>query len=406
VRGPGGIQRVLIGIAVSTSERTPVEAMRTATRAELEAVTADWAGRWRLIDGHSLHGDAGGVLGVFTTIGISGALWASSSVALTIRASGREATVVSRDLKHGTYAKHFGWYPLPGSRFEGVRSILPGEVFDLVSGERSYRTRISAEARQNVDDLIGGLAEYLVGVIRKVSFGAPRVWLPLTAGYDSRLLLAACNRAGIEVTTVTQRKTNMETADANLPPKLASISGYEHQWIPVAEEDPQLLRSYDAHTGGHINDIDRSYFARSQLQWAGPEDVILRGGVFEVGRCHYWRHLDAKIPSLEQIAQTMDGENDPGMLTSIAEWLKHCHDHPLPGIDWRDRFYLEQRVGGWLSAVEQSLDLVPGTRFYAANSAIFYCRVLSLPASLRAESWHHLEIIRCLSPELLQFPFN
>src|SRR5205085_2877275 len=57
------------------------------------------------------------------------------------------------------------------------------------------------------------------------------LWLPLTAGYDSRLLLAAARAAEVDVTTFTFENPRMSRADRDLPPALARIPNVEHRLI-------------------------------------------------------------------------------------------------------------------------------------------------------------------------------
>jgi len=402
-RAPRGALRVLLGSVVSTSGRSPRAALEECDAADLRRESRSWAGRFVLVDGASLSGDAGGLLGVYTRVA-DGEIRVSSSAALLLLGGGGgggEPSVASRDLAH---RDSINWYPLPGSRYRGIGRLYPGESIDLSTGARSFEAALEPEpgSPSAIDDLI----DHLLAVIRGIAAAAPRVWLPLTAGYDSRLLLAACRGAGIPVVTITQKKPQMAAPDAVIPPELARIAGLEHRFVEVGPEIPGRLELYDLHTARQVHDIDRSYFARDQLGWAGPEDVILRGGGFEVGRCYYWKRLpESELPP-EGIAAALGSECDAAMLASLSQWRDHCRRHPMPSVDWRDRFYLEQRVGGWLSAVEQSLDLLPGIRFHAANSARFYSTVLSVPAEQRRMSLHHVEIIRRLSPELLRLPFN
>jgi hypothetical protein len=90
----------------------------------------------------------------------------------------------------------------------------------------------------------------------------------------------------------------------------------------------------------------------------------------------------------------------------IAEWLDWIARTPPPGMDWLDRFFIEQDTGGWVSAVEQALDLTPHERVYIANSHRYVTAAMGLPQDLRRSSRHHVDLIRRMAPDLLQFPFN
>jgi hypothetical protein len=90
-------------------------------------------------------------------------------------------------------------------------------------------------------------------------------------------------------------------------------------------------------------------------------------------------------------------------LSQWIQWMSQTADHWL---DWRDRFFIEQIAAGWLSAIEQSLDLTACERFYPANARDTISILLSIPADKRFVFSHHTDIINLLAPELLKYPFN
>jgi hypothetical protein len=90
----------------------------------------------------------------------------------------------------------------------------------------------------------------------------------------------------------------------------------------------------------------------------------------------------------------------------LAEWLAWAETYPQESLDWRDRFFLEQRQAGWLSAKEQVYDLNSLERFPLLNSAKIYSLLLSIPESQRLGSLVQIELLKQLAPELLKYPFN
>jgi hypothetical protein len=93
-------------------------------------------------------------------------------------------------------------------------------------------------------------------------------------------------------------------------------------------------------------------------------------------------------------------------LAGIAEWVDWAASTPCPGLDWRDRFFLEQRTAGQASGIEQALDLTAYERIYIANCHLYLTTALMLPEETRRNSRHHIDLIGRMAPELLRFPFN
>jgi hypothetical protein len=133
--------------------------------------------------------------------------------------------------------------------------------------------------------------------------------------------------------------------------------------------------------------------------------------VFEIGRCFYHRKFPHPVDDLfVAIANRFHfGEfhaSSFAHLSGIAEWIDWISRTPVPGLDWRDRLYLEQRIGGWVSSIEQALDLTPYERAYIANSHAYMTTALSLPEDTRRSAGHHIALIHRMAPDLLDFPFN
>ena len=120
-----------------------------------------------------------------------------------------------------------------------------------------------------------------------------------------------------------------------------------------------------------------------------PNDALSLGGnVWEVGRCYYHEKFAPELPP------------------DSSEWSAWLRATPSELLDWRDRFYVEQRLAGWLSSIEQGIDLTGRERLHVANCADLFSLLLSLPEPTRRSGRHQLELVRMLAPELARFPVN
>lgn len=147
---------------------------------------------------------------------------------------------------------------------------------------------------------------------------------------------------------------------------------------------------------------------------AGPGATVLRGGVFELGRAHYWDRFppSAGDDPAQLVRSVLAGfRMDPpppdsaARTRGLARWATWQSAHPEP-LDWRDRFYWEQRVGSWLASIEQGLDITELESLAVANSSRCIDALLSLPAELRTSGGPHRELIQRMAPQLLSLPVN
>lgn len=94
------------------------------------------------------------------------------------------------------------------------------------------------------------------------------------------------------------------------------------------------------------------------------------------------------------------------VLAAIGEGLKWVALMSQTSLDWRDRYYIEQRLAGWQSSKEQVYDLRAQERFPVINCARNYALMLSLPEVWRSEGRYQAELIRRTIPALLKDVIN
>ena len=414
-----GVTWRLLGLALQSNPDAPepLEQLAGNEQSALLDTYGSWSGRWILISDSEIHLDAGGLIGCFyRTIqrGSTTELWASSSPALIVAIPGRER------IRHVGAKIHYGkgmdWYPLPRSGFAGVNKLLPTQVLSL-AGTRDGRVLprsplLDAEKPKTHEETLDALQRSLVTSLSRLRAGDEAIWLPLTAGLDSRLILAAARQADLPLTTFTQDYPLMESADLQLPPLLARELGYEHRQLRPGRFSRSRKALFDAHTAGHCVDGDRRFFAHGQWEMIPAPALILRGGVFELGRCYFHRKFpEPAAPDLVELlaARFHFDEFHPKSFAhhaGIAEWVEWTTTTTQPGLDWRDRLYLEQRIAGWVSSIEQALDLTSYERAYIANCHEYMSTVLTLPEAARRTGQHHVDLIARMAPQLLRFPFN
>jgi len=192
-----------------------------------------------------------------------------------------------------------------------------------------------------------------------------------------------------------------------LPRKLSSAVGLEYKWVGPRRFDEKKAALFDAHTLRNVVDVQRHFFARGQWEFAQAGDLIVGGLCFEIGRCYFWEKLgDDPAPTAEGIARGYQEDPDSSLTSAMAEWIEWADQTPHPELDWRDRFYIEQRLGGWQSAREQSMDIIPVDLLHPMNSSHAHALSLSVPVEKRAKGQHQIDLVRRMAPQLLEYPLN
>lgn len=367
-----------------------------------------WGGRWVLITDGELRLDSGGLLSCFMRTTPTGQ-WTSSSLEI-LRTL--EPELPGHDDRLTRNWRVMDWYPPPHAAIGGVSRLMVSQALALSTGAVRRVELPSPGVDVDPDAAIERVSSRLIQAVRGASElarqGGGRVWIGLTGGRDSRVVLAAAAAAGIEAMTYTFIRPETVQGDRDLPSKLAATVGYDNVHIPLEVVDPVRAAEFDEHTCG-------GYAGGPQLQyttggWAQVEDtaVALEGSGLELFRCFYFERLPRDFGTTPAgAAEAMLSKFPsprPDAIHAWAEWA--FPGGRSEGMDWRDRIYLEQRIGGWLSAGLQGFDISGRRMVHIANDRSVISDMLSFPVPQRTDSVHTAALVRHMAPDLAAFPYN
>lgn len=406
-----GVCWILLGRAVESLEEKPDPLVQIAQSqsADIPELYSSWAGRWALIGRSQLHMDASGLLGCFYGVACDRQTWVSSSPALLASILAPN-TLLAEDSRKLRYEVGISWFTPPRSRFDGMYRLLPSQLLELESGKilpRPLMPPIDLDC--DYDKTLELVQRSLVTTMQRLPKKLGKPWLGLTAGYDSRLMLAIAYYANIEVMPFTRISTRMALGDRLLPPKLSRECGYEHIFLRKNKGNPERQELVFGHTVGHVSDGDAQPFVqgvRDDLQGIsfGGHGFAIASGFSKLRLLP--NTFDKPERVAQQIAQLFGEPIDSTATAGLREWLEWTLENPQENLDWRDRFFIEQRQAGWLSSKEQLYDLVNLERFPILNAARNYSLLLGLEEKQRLDSLAQEELVRRLAPNLLKYPFN
>ena len=243
------------------------------------------------------------------------------------------------------------WIPGGVSLVEGIDQLSPNHYLRCATAEavRHYPDR-RLPAAGSVSDVVAEVASILRGSIE----AAARRWpltLPLTAGVDSRTVLAASRDhiAGISVYTLDMESGATPSLDTQVAAEITSTIGVPHHVLrpdrsPSADYTEAFIRStvnpHLERRGANIWNTRASF----------PGSVILNGNALEVARCFYYP--SGTHPAITQPGQLLDLVKGWAGIGFVAEqvtsWFASANGvaHST-GVDILDLFYWEHRMGGW-----------------------------------------------------------
>jgi hypothetical protein len=246
------------------------------------------------------------------------------------------------------------------------------------------------------------LAEYLTRYMETLkSFSAP-IYLPLTAGYDSRTLLAAALSQKLEFTAFTDLRGRRSSVDAHIARRLARRYGFRHVLNWPGAKDEAGLRAYSSHTAGSEGDSGATKVLNRLYDGIPQGAITLSGGVFEVGRVFYRKRLGSiDFEELSAAARALAAEfltDDSSVVEALEQWIRYRQKHPIAGMSMVELFYLDQRLGAWASANRQSSDCTGLTGLTPMNSWEAISMLLSLPSEERTHTPIQTDAMELLVP--------
>lgn len=360
--GVSGNRACLIGFLIDPSDASAQNhdlLLRVADAATPEAIAAvlhGLNGRYALVvdcnaEQYIFH-DPCGLRSVFWAIGDAGPVLGSSP---TLVASvggvlaGERGALYSTSEYVATHREH--WVPADAVAHDGIRQLTPNHYLrwsDLATVRYWPRTSLPSVGRAEACERAAGI---LTGVLRAAT-ARKRVRLPLTAGWDSRTLLAASRDVVRDVSlyTLQYRDLTESSPDIAIPLRLTKRLSLDHEVIDCrSSPSADFVESYRrGNVLAHVDDwATIAYGMRDQFPRG---TVALKGNGAEVARCFYFasgRHPD--FVDVDRLLGFERGWKDlPFVVGRLEDWLAGATTvSEQTGVQLLDLFYWEHRMGGW-----------------------------------------------------------
>lgn len=295
------------------------------------------------------------------------------------------------------------WYPFGLTPRQNVVRLIPNHVLDL-NDWKTHRHWPKAPFRTETH--VEGHVRRIYTTVRDTIAAVARAYplhLSLTAGHDSRLLLA-CARADLDRIRFFTFARDRETADTHIARALARCFKLDHAILPIEQASPRQLAVWLARTGDCVSgDVATIH---PTLRHLDPHRALLPGMAGEVGRAFYWRKGDNATTRLspQEIVARCHLPSHARLAAKAAEWLSGLTGHDVFTV--LDLLYVEQRLGCWGGPQQYGGDDRSACQLFPLAHREIFEAILSLPADYRGEERLALDICQLAWPELLDLPFN
>lgn len=298
-----------------------------------------------------------------------------------------------------------GMYPLDMTPRYGVERVLPNHYLDL----RAWRTvrhwpKRPLEAEASVEEAIADIASLVKRNIGAVVAATP-TYLKLTAGWDSRMLLACSKEWAPRLELFTAEIGDEGAAtDCDTARRIAKRLGLRHRVLPREQARDEDLEEWMFRIGYSTSE-QRGWRAVTMYKRLPGGHAVLAGNAGEIARAYYWNDADAETTEItpERLVGHCDCPLEEEPLQRARAWLDSVPTRNA--FDILDLFMIEQDVGGWASVVQYA-ECDPGFAIFPLCHRGIVERMLALPASYRRMGRMAQDIIAREWPALLDWPVN
>lgn len=378
--------------------------------------TYKYGGRWILIanDGKEirLFNDAAGLRQVFYNETLqTDQRWCASQPAIIAEILNLEKDKEAVDfIDSYEFRKNpeFRW-PGNSSSYREIKHLLPNHCLDLKTGHCKRYWPDKSLSDLSLPKAVEHASSTLQGLMKSAAHRFDLA-LSITAGLDSRVVLAASKAIKDSVSYMTVRQIGMpnDHPDVTIPSELLSRLGLKHEVIKSSLIiDDAFIEAFKRNTT--IPHYIYAPDARAILNYYAQRKVAVTGSVSEVCRSsfrakkQYLKNRDVTIQDFARLQQM--GKNKYA-LDHFNHWLSQIDElynlHILSLFEW------ELDDGNWLAMCQLEFDIAWKDIFTPFNCRNLIKTMWSVKQEYMWPPKYQLykELIRELWPEVLNVPVN
>lgn len=297
------------------------------------------------------------------------------------------------------------WMPGDTSLYAEISALLPNHCLSLTAGTSRRFWPVLAPATMDYGQAFAECVRMLRGQIDSARLRFSLA-VPMTAGWDSRLMLALSRELADDLYAFTLAYPHLpiESRDVAIPSRLLARLGIDHHVIPYPKVIDGAFKEIFRRNNVSAN---TAYCADIQAMHVHypAQRVCVTGDCAEIVKCYYERTRPASEPvTATELAEFSRLGSHPFAVEAFARWLESAGNPP---IDMLDLFCWEQMSGRWQSKVRAEYDMVQES-FAPLNNRRLLCMMLAVDPGLRCSPDFRLftDLIIELWPEVLSEPIN
>ncbi len=289
------------------------------------------------------------------------------------------------------------------TRYKGVYHLLPNHALNLNSfkPERVYPRLDDPIKTVDVGVAVDRCSEILEGTMQALANRFNLV-SAVTAGYDSRLLLAASKNIDVETFIFKHKNLDLKHPDIRLGQKVAKAAGKPLRILEYDDGRDLTPEIESIYTETPRKNRYQMLINGFQKNFDGK--CLIAGNIGEIGRSYYG---NIKSVNAQLLAKLLGYKGSQFVEGEMQKWLDGLDVKALGEQNLLDLFYWEHRMGCWGA---MAMTDTAGVMEVVApmNNRVLLNTFLSVPKKYRTYYYSKLfdGMIEKLDKRLSQFPVN
>ncbi len=303
-------------------------------------------------------------------------------------------------------------YWLPGglTLYENINQLVPNHYLDVSKDEQLRYWPVKKIKEQDLAEATTKSANMLERLMLSAK-NRFKIALPITAGWDSRVLLAASKNLveNFFVYTLQYRSLLDKSPDIKIPKYMLRRFNIPFNKLDCRMEmNPEFYKIYKSNVDFAHDDYAK--IANGMIDKFPQDKVVIRGNVSEIARCSFYPNgKHDEITSAGQLLAKWPVWNKiPYIIEYLDKWMNDVNELCKENnVDILDLWYMELFMSGWMAQNQLEWDIVH-EEFTPYNYRPLIETLLGVPVKYRLRNKPILyeKILNHLWPELMYWPVN
>lgn len=296
--------------------------------------------------------------------------------------------------------------PYDITQYREIKQVIPNHYLEINSN-RAVRFINSVKKQKGITvERATEIVSPMIEKILNMYLDKFKTYCPITAGRDSRVVLAFLQKSGKDFScyTIKHPEHNDKTQDIVIPAELCSKIGVEHNLIEDIDVPKQLKEEFDRILGENSYSLRTLRIAHTIKENFGDGAIINGDIIGQVGKCSLHRDIPSIFATPFYFRCKLHNYSK-GAKIQLKNWIKEIKSS-REKVNLFDLFSIENRLGRW-AGQENLIYNTLGQEYLN----IFNCRKIvytwtAVARKKRKLSKVHVDLISEACGSLKEIPFE